>query len=65
MYKRQCLKRASSALQEAIALLGAGEPPELMAVELRSALGAVGEIVGEAGTEEILGKIFSSFCIGK
>jgi len=62
---QECLKRASSALQEAIALLGAGEPPELMAVELRSALGAVGEIVGEARTEEILGKIFSSFCIGK
>ncbi len=62
---QECLKRASSALQEAIALLEAGEPPELVAVELRSALGAVGEIVGEAGTEEILGKIFSSFCIGK
>ena len=62
---QECLKRASSALQEAIILLGAGEPAELLAVELRSALGAVGEIVGEAGTEEILGKIFSSFCIGK
>jgi len=34
-------------------------------VELRTALGDVGEIVGDAGTEEILGKIFSSFCIGK
>jgi tRNA U34 5-carboxymethylaminomethyl modifying GTPase MnmE/TrmE len=52
-------------LEAAVALLGAGEPPELVAVELRSALGAVGEVVGEAGTEEILGKIFSSFCIGK
>ena len=62
---QECLKRASSALQKAIALLEASEPPELVAVELRSALGAVGEIVGEAGTEEILGKIFSSFCIGK
>jgi len=29
------------------------------------ALDAVGEIIGEAGTEEILGEIFSSFCIGK
>jgi tRNA modification GTPase len=46
-------------------LLGAGDPPELVAVELRTALGAVGEVVGEAETEEILGKIFSSFCIGK
>ena len=62
---QECLKRAAAALQSAIALLGAGEPAELVAVELRSALGAVGEIVGDAGTEEILGKIFSSFCIGK
>jgi tRNA modification GTPase len=62
---QECLKRTTAALQSAIALLGAGEPPELVAVELRSALGAVGEIVGDAGTEEILGKIFSSFCIGK
>lgn len=62
---QDCLRRAASALEAAVVLLGAGEPPELVAVELRSALGAVGEVVGEAGTEEILGKIFSSFCIGK
>jgi len=36
-----------------------------VAVDLRSALCDIGEIVGEAGTEEILGQIFSSFCIGK
>ena len=60
-----CLKRAFSSLEAAMDLLGAGGPPELVAVELRCALGAVGEVVGEAGTEEILGKIFGSFCIGK
>jgi len=62
---RDCLLKARGHLNAAIALLESGEPPELVAVELRSALGDVGEIVGEAGTEEILGKIFSSFCIGK
>lgn len=62
---RDCLRKARGHLAAAIALLESGEPPELVAVELRSALGDVGEIVGEAGTEEILGKIFSSFCIGK
>lgn len=62
---QECLKRAAAALAAAIALLQSGEPPEIIAVELRAALSAVGEIVGEAGTEEILGKIFSSFCIGK
>ena len=62
---QECLKRAASALATALALLEEGEPPELVAVELRASLSAVGEVVGEAGTEEILGKIFSSFCIGK
>jgi tRNA modification GTPase len=62
---RDCLLKARGHLDAAIALLESGEPPELVAVELRSALGDVGEIIGEAGTEEILGKIFSSFCIGK
>ena len=62
---RDCLLKAKGHLGAAISLLESGEPPELVAVELRSALGDVGEIVGEAGTEEILGKIFSSFCIGK
>lgn len=62
---RDCLERAMAALREAIRLLTSGDPPELLAVELRSSLAAVGQIVGDAGPEEILGKIFSSFCIGK
>ncbi|MCS6976543.1 MAG: tRNA modification GTPase [Gemmatales bacterium] len=39
--------------------------PELAAMELRSALEALGEIVGEVCTEELLDRIFSQFCIGK
>ncbi|MEI6344155.1 MAG: tRNA uridine-5-carboxymethylaminomethyl(34) synthesis GTPase MnmE [Verrucomicrobiota bacterium] len=62
---RDCLERALAALREAIRLLATEQPPEILAVELRCSLAAVGEIVGDAGTEEILGKIFSSFCIGK
>jgi tRNA modification GTPase len=62
---KDCLKRANFCLKLAMELLSEGQPPELVAVELRSTLGAVGEVVGEAGIEEILGKIFSSFCIGK
>ncbi len=40
-------------------------PPELLALDLRSALTALGEITGDTTTEELLDLIFSSFCIGK
>jgi len=48
-----------------VALLRAGEPPEIPAIELRAALDRVGRIIGTADTEEILGEIFGRFCIGK
>jgi tRNA modification GTPase len=41
------------------------DPPEITAVELRAALAAVGDVVGVVDTEDVLGKIFSTFCIGK
>jgi tRNA modification GTPase len=38
---------------------------ELLSLELRSALEAVGSITGQTATDEVLDLIFSSFCIGK
>lgn len=40
-------------------------PLEIRAEELRLAAGELGGITGEIGTEDVLGAIFSSFCIGK
>jgi tRNA modification GTPase len=60
-----CLQRARSRLQEAGDKLRNRVDPELVAVPLREALDAVGEVIGGADTEEILGEIFGTFCIGK
>jgi tRNA modification GTPase len=38
---------------------------ELFAEELRAAQRALGEITGELSSEDLLGQIFASFCIGK
>ena len=38
---------------------------ELSAEELRSAQLALSEVTGEVSTDDLLGQIFSSFCIGK
>jgi tRNA modification GTPase len=46
-------------------LAHAGQPPELLAVELRLALDALGQLVGAVYTEDLLGRVFSQFCIGK
>jgi tRNA modification GTPase len=40
-------------------------PLEVVAEELRKAAQIMGSITGHIGVEDVLGKIFSSFCIGK
>ena len=60
-----CLRRARGFADAAREALAKELSPEFVAEELRGALEAVGEIVGKADSEEILGKIFSTFCIGK
>jgi len=39
--------------------------PELLASELRQALDMLGRITGTISPDEVLGRIFSTFCIGK
>lgn len=62
---RGCLRRARGDLESAEAALRRGESPEFVAVDLRGALEAIGEVVGRTDVEEILGEIFGRFCIGK
>lgn len=61
----QALQQASASLEhgrEQLTVLGAGE---LLAEDLRMAQQALGEITGAFTPDDLLGRIFSSFCIGK
>lgn len=60
-----CLTRARIALEMAETALRNQLEPELVAVDLRGALEAIAEVTGVIDTEDLLGKIFSTFCIGK
>lgn len=62
---KTALDRTSESLQRAINLLFARHPLEFFSIELREALDSLGEIAGTVTSEDILDKIFSSFCIGK
>ena len=59
------LVRAVESLDESASLMKASASEELVLVGLHNALNYLGEITGETTTDEILGRIFSTFCIGK
>jgi len=62
----QALTRVEAHLNSASGLLAAqAEHLDLLAEELRLAQGALGEITGEFTADDLLGEIFSRFCIGK
>ena len=62
---RDSLRRAIEAMDAAIELCNTGPGDELAAVELRRFLNAIGELTGAVPTDELLGRIFSRFCVGK
>ncbi|BAU24163.1 tRNA modification GTPase TrmE [Caldimicrobium thiodismutans] len=64
--QKTSLEKAKRHLEDALKELQKREPlPELVSIELRSAIGNLSEIIGEITTEDLLSEIFSRFCIGK
>ena len=64
---RHCgaLRRSSEALARSAAALNEKYAPEFVAIDLNEARESLEEITGMIGSEDILERIFSSFCIGK
>jgi len=62
---QDALRRAREATRLTIGALRENQTLELAAMDLRIAVNAVGEIVGQTTTEDLLDSIFSQFCIGK
>jgi tRNA modification GTPase len=65
MRHRDCLRRALEACERARKTFEETFSPEYLSVDLNEALGAVGEVIGTVGVEQILDSVFSQFCIGK
>jgi len=59
------LERASQGVEQARRSVEEGRQGELIALDLRIAADALGEITGVITTDEILERIFAEFCIGK
>lgn len=62
---RNSIARAEKSIKNAELSLKKGMSQEFVAMDLRGALDALGEITGETTTDDILNHIFSEFCIGK
>jgi tRNA modification GTPase len=62
---KTALSQVKENLLNAVKGLEEGTSLEFIAFDIRSALEALGEVVGETTTEEVLNRIFEQFCIGK
>ncbi len=64
--QKTLLVEISDSLKNVKRMINTGETEiELMAEEVRTCVANIGRLLGEVTSEDILGKIFSSFCVGK
>jgi tRNA modification GTPase len=59
------LGKAQESLNHVRSSLDRQMPAECLALDLRAAMVAIGEIIGETTIDEVLDRIFQEFCIGK
>ena len=61
----QAAREACAALSDAVAAIDAGMPLDVTAVDLTRAQHILGEITGETLDEDVLDRVFETFCVGK
>jgi len=61
----EALARAREALARALDCARQAAPGEIVSLELREALHAIGEVTGTSVGDDLVERIFSRFCIGK
>ncbi len=61
----EALQNSHQSLSEVLNGMSSGITSDFIAMDIRRALHHLGEIVGEVSTDDLLGNIFSNFCIGK
>lgn len=61
----EALRRAAAALEEVEAGFGAGLPLDLLSEGVRAALAALEDLAGRTTPEDVLDRLFASFCLGK
>jgi len=59
------VEAARASLSDAIASIEAGEPLDLVSLDLKAASDSLGELTGETASPDVLDTIFSRFCVGK
>ena len=63
--QKNLLENAESEIKEAKKILTEGEAPEFAEVNIRAAWTALGELIGEQATDDVINKVFEDFCVGK
>ncbi len=66
---RRAIAAAALRVEEALAVFEPGAArlasPEVVADALRSGLDEIGELVGRISPDDVIGRVFATFCVGK
>ena len=63
--QESAVRRSLEAVRRALSALDSGLTPDAVLTDAEEALESIGELTGRTAKEEIVGAVFSRFCVGK